>query len=119
MTEQNDIRWEQRFAIFKKANVQLHRFHKKTELNEMEKQGLIKAFEYTYERSWKTIQDLFLEKGISNVIDPKPVVSEAFRIGYIANGQAWVDMHKSRSLTSHMYDESTAQDVIDLIRLSL
>lgn len=118
MTTQKDIRWEQRFANFKKANAQLHRFLKKSELNEMEKQGLIKAFEYTYELSWKTLQDLLTEKGLKNIIGPKPVISEAFKTGYIDDGKAWVNMHNSRNLTSHTYDESTAQDVVDLIRVS-
>lgn len=118
MTAQKDIRWEQRFANFKKANAQLHRFLQKTELNEMEQQGLIKAFEYTYELSWKTLQDLLNEKGITNVIGPKPVINEAFRTGYINDGHAWVDMHKSRNLTSHTYEKITAQEVIDLIRVS-
>ena len=48
-----DIRWKQRFSNFDKAFQQLKRFVEVKELNEMEKQGLIKAFEYTYELSWE------------------------------------------------------------------
>ncbi len=44
-----DIRWIQRFNNFKKALGQLTKFIEKGELNELEKQGLIQAFEYTYE----------------------------------------------------------------------
>ncbi len=58
-----EVRWQQRFSSFQKAFRQLKRFLSKTELNEMEEQGLIKAFEYTYELSWKTLQDLLIEKG--------------------------------------------------------
>ncbi len=50
-----DIRWQQRFGNFKTAFAQLERFISKENLNEMEEQGLIKAFEYTYELSWKTL----------------------------------------------------------------
>ena len=48
------------------------------ELNEMEEQGLIKAFEYTYELSWKTLQDLLKDKGYTDIIGPKSVIEQSF-----------------------------------------
>lgn len=45
-----DIRWVQRLENFEKALSQLTRFIQKKDLNELEKQGLIQAFEYTHER---------------------------------------------------------------------
>lgn len=53
---QNDIRWKQRFYNYQKALVQLTKFIKKGELNELEEQGIIKAFEYTYELAWNVIK---------------------------------------------------------------
>jgi len=48
MTTNKDIRWHQRFSNFLKAMSQLEKFvDKGGELNDLEKQGLIKAFEYT------------------------------------------------------------------------
>jgi hypothetical protein len=44
-----DIRWIQRFSNYQKALGQLKKFIDKGELSELEDQGLIKAFEYTYE----------------------------------------------------------------------
>ncbi len=44
---EKDIRWVQRFNNYQKAFNQLERFVAVEQLNEMEKQGLIKAFEYT------------------------------------------------------------------------
>jgi len=49
-----DIRWIQRFRNFNKAFSQLRKFIDKKELNELEQQGLIKAFEYTYKLGWNT-----------------------------------------------------------------
>ena len=43
-----DIRWLQRFNHFSMALNQLKKFIDKGELNELEDQGLIQAFEYTY-----------------------------------------------------------------------
>lgn len=111
-----DIRWQQRFANFNKALNQLERFISQENLNELEMQGIIKAFEYTYELSWKTLQDLLKEKGYISIIGPKPVIEQSFQDGYIANGNGWMRMHKSRNLTSHTYDEQTAQDIVNSIR---
>ena len=48
--EDKDIRWKQRFSNYSKALSQLELFvNKGEELNEMEEQGLIKSFEYTFE----------------------------------------------------------------------
>jgi hypothetical protein len=49
---------KQRFSNYKKVLSQLSKFFDKGEqLNEMEQQGLIKAFEYTYELAWNTLKD--------------------------------------------------------------
>ncbi len=116
MEENKDIRWQQRFSNFNKAFDQLQRFVRHHDLNEMEIQGLIKAFEYTFELSWKTLQDLLKEKGYFDIIGPKPVIEQSFQDGYISDGKGWMRMHKSRNLTSHTYDEDTAREIVTSIR---
>ncbi|MBC8155062.1 MAG: nucleotidyltransferase substrate binding protein [Bacteroidetes bacterium] len=112
---EQDIRWQQRFVNFKKALAQLNRFIDKGELNEFEEQGLIKAFEYTYELAWKTLQDFLRDKGYNDIAGPKPIIDQAFQDGYI-DGLAWARMHKSRNLTSHTYNEETADEITSAIR---
>lgn len=114
--ENKDIRWQQRFANFKKAFGQLERFVGEAELNEMEIQGLIKAFEYTFELGWKTLQDLLKEKGYKDIVGPRPVIEQCFQDGYIADGKGWVRMQVSRNLTSHTYNETIAAEIIGSIR---
>ena len=116
MNSNQDIRWQQRFINFNKAFAQLERFISKEDLNEMEEQGLIKAFEYTYELSWKTLQDLLKERGYQDIVGPRPVIEQSFQDGYITDGKAWMQMHKSRNLTSHTYDEEIAEEIIGEIR---
>jgi len=115
-TPESDIRWQQRFINFNKAFSQLDRFMQEKSLNEMEEQGLIKAFEYTYELSWKTLQDLLKDKGYTDVVGPKPVIEQSFQDGYIVDGKGWMRMHVSRNLTSHTYDEKTAEEIVKSIR---
>ncbi len=115
--ENKDIRWQQRFINFKKAFAQLDRFIQAENLNEMEAQGLIKAFEYTYELAWKTLQDFIKEQGYENIIGPKPVIEQSFQNGYITDGKAWIRMHKSRNLATHnTYEENTAREIIEAVR---
>ena len=90
-----DIRWQQRFANFCQALDQLETFFQPPALNERERQGLIKAFEYCFELGWNTLRDLLL----------------AFRVGLIGDGEAWLAMVQDRNLTSHTYNRSTAEQV--------
>lgn len=116
MENKKDIRWHQRFINFNKAFKQLERFMEHDRLNEMEEQGLIKAFEYTYELSWKTLQDLLKEKGYIDIVGPKPVIEQSFQDGYITDGHGWMKMHVSRNLSSHTYDQQTANEIISGIK---
>lgn len=114
--ENSDTRWLQRFNNYIKAFSQLEKFTKKNALNDMELQGLIKAFEYTFELAWKTLQDLLKEKGYTEILGPKPVIRQSFQDGYISQGEAWMQMQKSRNLTSDTYDETTAEEIAEEIR---
>lgn len=107
----NEIRWQQRFYNYNKALSQLERFIQQPSLNVFEEQGLIKAFEYTYELAWKTLQDFYKERGIENIIGPKPVIEQSFQDGIITDGKGWMAMHVSRNLTSHTYNEETASEI--------
>ncbi|MFA7059625.1 MAG: nucleotidyltransferase substrate binding protein [Pedobacter sp.] len=112
---QEDIRWIQRFNNFSKALSQLRKFIAKGELNELEEQGLIQAFEYTYELAWNTIKDYFETQGETNINGSRDSFRLAFRRGIIEDGELWMDMVKSRTLTSHTYNEDIARQIADAI----
>jgi len=117
MSEENkDIRWKQRFANYIKAFNQLEKYVAQEELNELETQGLIKSFEYTYELAWKTLQDILKEKGYKNIVGPKPVIEQSFQDGYITDGESWMRMLNSRNLTSHTYNHETAEEIVEKIK---
>lgn len=115
MAEQQDIRWEQRFVNYRKALAQLQKFVDKGDLSELEQQGLIKAFEYTYELGWNTLKDYLLYQGIVDLAGSRDAIREAFKAGLIADGDGWMEMLQSRNRTSHTYNEETAQEIATAI----
>jgi nucleotidyltransferase substrate binding protein (TIGR01987 family) len=113
--ENQDIRWQQRFDNFKKAFAQLDKAVQQGDFNELERQGLIKAFEYSYELAWNTLRDFLINKGYTDVIGSKASFRLAFQLGIIENGNGWMEMVKSRNLTSHTYNLETAESVEEAI----
>ena len=111
-----DIRWKQRFSNYQKALAQLTKFIEKGELNELEKQGLIQAFEYTHELAWNLLKDYLQDQGIQNITGSKDSVRAAFRVGLIEDGESWMDMIKDRNQTVHTYNEATAEAIITNIQ---
>ncbi|OHE02629.1 MAG: nucleotidyltransferase [Sulfurimonas sp. RIFCSPLOWO2_12_36_12] len=114
-----DIRWHQRFSNYKKALVQLQdavELSEQRELSPLEKQGLIQSFEYTHELAWKTLKDFLQYRGSTEEIyGSKDASRQAFARGIICDGEVWMDMVKSRNLTSHTYDEETVEKIVDVI----
>lgn len=110
MTAQ-DVRWIQRLKHFNKALDQLTKFIEKGVLNELEKQGLIQSFEYTYELAWNAMKDYFEAQGETGLHGSRDVFRLAFRRGLVEDGETWMDMIRSRTLTSHTYNEDVAEKI--------
>ena len=110
-----DVRWEQRFANFKKALAQLKKFVEKGQLNELEEQGAIQAFEYTYELAWNVMKDFLEHQGQTDIYGSRDAIRKAFQLGLIQDGDRWMDAYVSRTKTSHTYNEETAREVVDAI----
>jgi nucleotidyltransferase substrate binding protein (TIGR01987 family) len=106
-----DIRWIQRFNHFTKALGQLRKFIQKGKLNELEEQGLIQAFEYTYELAWNTLKDYLEDQGETEIHGSRDAFRLAFQRGVIEDGETWMDMVRSRTLTSHTYNEEIAKQI--------
>lgn len=117
MSEQ-DIRWKQRLQNFSRALKQLEdavKLSKQRNLNELEKQGLIQAFEFSHELAWNVIKDYFDYQGASQITGSRDATKEAFQKGLIEHGDIWMDMIKSRNLTSHTYNLNIAETIVKQI----
>lgn len=114
----DDIRWQQRFSNFNKAFSKLSQaatHARKQKMSELETEGLIQRFEYTYELAWKTLQDYIKEIGIADINGPSKVLQEALKLKLITDAEGWNKLKKSRERTSHTYDPEIAEEIKELI----
>ncbi|PZO49550.1 MAG: nucleotidyltransferase [Phormidesmis priestleyi] len=107
-----DIRWKQRFSSYKRALAQLTKFIHKGELNELEQQGLIQAFEYTHELAWKLLKSFLDSRGVQDIYGSKDATRSAFNLALIEDGESWMDMIKDRNRTSHTYNQAVAEEIV-------
>ena len=77
--------------------------------------AVIKAYEFSFELSWKTLKDLLAYGGIDALL-PREVLRQAFAYGLVQDGQLWIDMLEQRNLMAHTYDVSRAQQALAMIR---
>lgn len=113
--ERNDIRWIQRFENFEKAWLLLSESAVKSSYTKLEKGGLVQFFEFTFELSWKTMKDYMEGEGVDAKF-PRQVIKEAFHKHIITNGDVWMDMLDKRNLMTHTYDETKADQAVELIK---
>lgn len=114
----NIPRWEQRLDSYHKALARLAEIvgaSKKRALNEFERDGLVQRFEFTHELSWKLMKAYAEYQGFDGIGGSRDATRKAFEMNLISDGQSWMDMIKSRNETSHNYDGSMADDVVDSI----
>lgn len=119
MEQLTDIRWIQRYTNFHRACMRLVEVTEAdrdmNDLSELELEGLVQRFEYTFELSWKVLQDLLLYKGYEFMLGPNGTLKMAFEDGLITNHDNWRRMAKSRNTLSHVYDEEEALPIVKLI----
>jgi nucleotidyltransferase substrate binding protein (TIGR01987 family) len=118
--ESQDIRWVQRFENFDKAFILLSAAFGGKDVNDfsdLEQEGLIQRFEYTFELAWKTMKDYIVASGIDvNEPTPRNVIKEAFACGIIDDGQCFIDMMLARNLLSHTYDSKVFVEVLGRVK---
>jgi len=109
METDRNIRWQQRFVHFQQA----WRLLKEgldgglADRSELEKEGLVQRFEYTFELAWKTIKDYLQFSGVDlTEITPRRVLKAAFTANIIANGEIWIEMLGVRNKLSYVYDQN-------------
>ncbi|EAR20640.1 nucleotidyltransferase substrate binding protein [Nitrococcus mobilis] len=109
-----DIRWKQRLANYRKAMTQISNavdLARTRPLSELERQGLIQAFEFTHELAWKVMKDYFIYQGNTTITGSRDAIREAFSTGLIEDGEGWMETIQSRNRSVHAYNERIAAEI--------
>lgn len=116
---EQDIRWLQRYDSFHRANKRILDITESDKtpdsLSELEMEGLIQRFEYTFELGWKVLQDLLKYKGYEFVQGPNGTLQKAFEDNMITDHDGWRRMAKARIATSHTYNDGKASEIVEKI----
>ncbi len=109
-------RWQQRFENFERAFNLLHQVFEQKKLEEfsdLEKEGIVQRFEYTFELAWKTLKDYLEHNGITlNQVTPRHTIKQGFAANIIEDGKIWINMLEQRNLMSHMYNAKKFEKAI-------
>jgi nucleotidyltransferase substrate binding protein (TIGR01987 family) len=95
-----------------KAHGRLREFSALPVVTDRDKAGIIQAFEFTFERFWKTFQKAAPEAGLG-ADSPRQALQAGVRMGYIPieHEGVWARMLADRNLTSHTYWDDLADAV--------
>jgi nucleotidyltransferase substrate binding protein (TIGR01987 family) len=115
MSNNDEIRWQQRFDNFKLAFDQLDKACDLGEYSDLEFAGLIKSFEIAFEMAWKTLKDLLYYEGF-DVKSPRATIQQANELGMITDSTPWIEALESRNVLSHKYDKDKAEEAEALIK---
>jgi nucleotidyltransferase substrate binding protein (TIGR01987 family) len=116
MDNLKEIRWKQRFENFSKAYELLKRTLQIGEPSEAEKAGTIQFYEIAFELSWKLMRDYLQSEGFI-VKSPRETIKKANEMDILNDAYVWIDALDDRNLTTHIYDEEIADEILERIRL--
>ncbi len=87
--------------------------------NDLERDGVIQRFEYTFELTWKILRKyLISQEGLAE-LNLKDIFREAGRRSLIENVERWFEFLESRNLASHTYNELNALEAYKNAQLFL
>ena len=122
----NDIKWKQRHANYTNILKILSDSLKDKDLKdftELERIGLAKSFELSFELLWKLLNDFLEYEEIEiGIISPKNILKAAASSGILektgANGDILMQAHKSRNELVHIYDNDKFSATLESIKKS-
>ena len=86
------------------------------EVKELLHAGVIQNFEFTYELCWKFMKR-WLEINIGGAdvdgVTRRELFRRASENGLISDVDRWMEYHHARNITSHTYDQNTAEEVFE------
>ena len=118
----NQPRWRIRFENFSRAVERLGEAAaamRLRPLSDLESEGVVHRFEYTWELAWKVVKDYLDAQGVAfATITPASVLRTALGAGLINDGDTWMKALEARNLMSHSYSRRAFERTVEEIRTS-
>lgn len=85
--------------------------------DEIYRMGIIGQFHLTFELSWKALREILLLHGVSEAASgsPREIIKAGYQFHFLNDENLWLDMLKLRNLTTHVYNEDIADELVALI----
>lgn len=77
--------------------------------------GIIQAFEFTFEATWKLLKFVAEQEGLT-AESPRRALTSGYKLGLVTDDVLWLEMLRDRNLTSHVYHQQIAQRIFEAIR---
>jgi len=82
---------------------------------ELEIDGVIQRFEFTFEIFWKLLKVICFDEGME-CKSPRKCLKMGFQLGFIKDEKVALKMLEDRNKTSHVYDEETSRSIFTEIK---
>lgn len=105
--EQLRLKWEDYHKALHRLEIALS---KTLDEDDLYLDATIQRFEFTFELAWKLMKAVLEYEGIE-ATSPRSSIREAWKQHLIGDAEKWLDMQVKRNLSSHTYNEETAQDI--------
>lgn len=86
---------------------------RKNDKTEQERAGIIQAYKYCFELSWKIMKKLLEIRG-REANSPRETFRMAALEGFVHDPEIWFDFLKKRNITVHTYNQLDAEQVISI-----
>lgn len=93
------------------AVTRLHEALARPAEDDVVKAGCIQYFEFSFELAWKAIKAAAEEQGVLDCVSPKACLKYAFKCGWLADENVWLQMLSARNRMSHTYSVSDALSI--------
>lgn len=103
------------FSSLEKALEQLTQATSAEPANDLERDGVIQRFEYTFELAWKAGKRVLKNRGIES-LSPKSVIRDLAQQQFIASAELWMKFLVARNHSSHTYQQTTAEEVHEMAK---
>ena len=109
------MRWKQRFENYKDALLTFEQvIPQYPQMSELEKDGLIQRFEFTFDLAWKVMQDFLKYAGYVDIKGPRACLRQMAQDNLI-DAFAWEEILTTRNELSHIYNEDKSRILLDKI----